>query len=79
MLLLVIAAIEWFITIIFTFYLLWKHAHKETSCLVKFSTFIGWFMGFSILAILPLDIFIVSHSITHTIINADLRRRGIHK
>ena len=50
---------EWVLLLIFTIYLLYIHAHREVNYAVKLFTFVGWFMGFSIIAILPLDIFIV--------------------
>lgn len=63
MLLFIIGIIEFISILIFTIYLLYQHAHKDTPLVVKVFTFIGWFMGFSILAILPLDIFIVKPKI----------------
>lgn len=50
---------------LFTIYLVYKHAHKAVPFPVKFFTFLGWFLGFSIIAFLPLDILIVS-GFTHT-------------
>ena len=45
---------------LFTLIYLYKHAHKECSYAVKLFTFIGWFMGFSIIAVLPVDVLVVS-------------------
>lgn len=65
MLLFIIGIIEFISILIFTVYLLKQHAHKDAPLIVKIFTSIGWFMGFSILAILPLDIFIVRNISYH--------------
>lgn len=51
---------EFFLIFMFSYLLLRKYAHRDVSLQVKFFTFIGWNMGFSIIAILPFDIYIVS-------------------
>ena len=58
--LLVIVSLEWVFILFFTFLMMMKYAHKDAPILVKIFTFIGWFMGFSIIAILPLDVFVVN-------------------
>lgn len=63
MLLYFIAGVEGFIIFGFTLGLLFKYGHKEAGFGVKASTFIGWFLGFSIIAILPLDIYIVLNNL----------------
>ena len=60
MLVFLVTISEWVSLVAFTVYLVYQHAHKQVSLLVKAFTFIGWFMGLSIIAILPLDILIVS-------------------
>lgn len=59
MLVTVVTVTQWVLITIFTGYMLIRHAHKDVSWPVKLFTFVGWFMGFSIIAILPLDILIV--------------------
>ena len=60
MLVTVVTVTQWALITVFTVYMLMRHAHKDVAWPVKVFTFIGWFMGFSIIAILPLDILIVS-------------------
>ena len=55
-------SIEFILIISFSIYLLRKYAHRDSSFIVKFFTFVGWNLGFSIIAILPLDIYIVIDS-----------------
>jgi uncharacterized membrane protein len=68
MLLTVVTASEWAILLVFTLLMLHNYAHESSGYLVKFFTFIGWFMGFSIIAILPLDILIVRVYLSHPLI-----------
>lgn len=60
MLLFTAAMAEWALVLAFTVWMLYRHASPEVTWLVRGLTFVGWFLGFSIIAILPLDIFIVS-------------------
>ena len=53
----------------FTLVYLYKYAHKECSFAVKAFTFIGWFMGFSIIAVLPVDVLVVFSLISLTSID----------
>ena len=48
---------------LFAGYLVHKHAHSSVNFPVKLFTFVGWFLGFSIIAFLPLDILLVSESL----------------
>ncbi len=59
MYLLAFTIVEGFLLFLFTVYYLHRHAHPSCGLPVLFFTFVGWFLGFSILAILPLDILIV--------------------
>jgi hypothetical protein len=54
---------------LFTLVYLYKYAHKECSFAVKAFTFIGWFMGFSIIAVLPVDVLVVFCLISLTCID----------
>jgi hypothetical protein len=51
---------------LFAGFLVYKHAHISVTLAVKFFTFIGWFLGFSIIAFLPLDILLVRTCILTT-------------
>lgn len=62
MFLLAFSVTEWTLLFMFTLIYLYKYAHHSTPVLVQIATFIGWFMGFSIIAILPLDILITTQS-----------------
>lgn len=53
------SAAESVLICLFTLYLVYTYAHKATSCVVKLVSFIGWFLGFSIIFILPIDILAV--------------------
>lgn len=64
---------EWSLLLVFTGVYLWKHAHVTTPWAVRLATFIGWFMGFSIIAILPLDILVTTNKKTDEIITGDER------
>jgi len=55
---------------LFTLVYLYKYAHKECSFAVKAFTFIGWFMGFSIIAVLPVDVLVVFSLISLTSIDS---------
>jgi len=46
--------------------LVYRYSHKDVGALVKTATFIGWFLGLSIIAILPLDILIVKAPLAHS-------------
>ena len=59
MFLFAVSVTEWTLIFLFTVILVYKHSHKDVPLAVKLFTFTGWFMGFSIIAILPLDILIV--------------------
>jgi len=63
MLLYYTAGVEAFLIFIYTIHLLCKYAHRDAGVAVKFFTFIGWSLGFSIIAILPIDIYIVRLSL----------------
>ncbi len=60
MILIAFSVVEWTLLCLFTIVYLYKHAHTSTPWLVRIATFIGWLMGFSIIAILPLDILITT-------------------
>ena len=60
MFLLAFSVTEGVLLFFFTIIYLYKHAHSSTPWLVHIATFIGWFMGFSIIAILPVDILITT-------------------
>jgi hypothetical protein len=60
MLLYYTAGVEGFLIFVYTLHLLYKYAHKDAEAGVKFFTFLGWSLGFSIIAILPIDIYIVT-------------------
>ena len=62
MLLYITAGVEGALLLMLTLYLLLRYAHKDAGWFVKFITFIGWMLGFSIITILPLDIYIVSEN-----------------
>lgn len=59
LLLYITSSAEFFFIFLFTIILLYKYAHKETGCTVKFLTLLGWNLGFAMIAILPIDIYIV--------------------
>lgn len=43
----------------FTIYLIYSYAMKKTPVYVYFFVFIGWFLAFAIVALLPYDIYLV--------------------
>ena len=56
-----ITLIEALLLLIYCIYMTWYYAAKDrTPFLVKLMTVIGWFLGFMIILIIPLDIFTVS-------------------
>eukprot|EP00347_Sterkiella_histriomuscorum_P007168 403349999 len=56
MMLFFLSILQWTLICLFTVYLVSKYAHAKATLLVKAVTFTGWYLGFSIIAILPLDI-----------------------
>ncbi len=53
------ALTEAFVIMLFAFSLQRRYAKRETEWFVKLISFLGWFLGISIIAILPLDIYLV--------------------
>jgi hypothetical protein len=54
-----IPIIELLALFIFCLYLLWGYADKKRSnYFVQFVTFIGWFLSFSLIVFIPLDIYL---------------------
>ena len=47
----------------FTAFLVRAYAHSQVSWMVKAVAFLGWFLGFSIIFVLPLDILAVTNSL----------------
>lgn len=45
-----------------TIYLIYHYASKRTPLYVYFFVFVGWFLAFAIVALLPYDIYLVGSS-----------------
>ena len=53
-------ALETALIVLVAIYVLNRYAQRETPIYVKVAVFLSWFLGFYIIAILPVDIYIVS-------------------
>lgn len=59
MILNVFLIIEQVLVAAFAFLLIMKYSHVNSSFIVKFMAFLGWLIGFGMIALLPLDIIFV--------------------